>query len=251
MGKHIIIILLISLCAVEAKSEGLLEGITYYGRLGYNVGGTMPLGMPASIRSLNKYTLKATPAIEFDAYKPIDGKWGVMVGLRFENKGMKTDAEVKNYSMEMRQGGETLSGRFTGNVVTDVDQWMLSVPVRATFDISRKVRLHLGPYVSYLLNNSFEGYAYDGYLRVGDPTGEKVEMGNDEASRGDYDFSDDMRKWQFGIMAGADWYFSNRIGAFANLSWGLTGAFKSDFKTIEQTMYPIFGTIGITYKINR
>jgi len=250
MSKNIIIILLMSLCSVQAKSEGLLDDITYYGRLGYSVGGTMPLGMPSSIRRLNKYRLKANPAVEMDAYKPIGGTWGVMVGLRFENKGMKTDAEVKNYSMEMRQGVETLSGRFTGNVVTNSDQWMFTIPLQATLDLGEKVRLRLGPYISYLLSTKFDGYAYDGYLRVGNPIGEKVEMGNDEASRGDYDFSDDMRKWQLGVQAGADWYFAHRIGAFVNLSWGLTGAFKSDFKTIEQAMYPIFGTIGITYKLN-
>lgn len=250
MVKNIIIFLLLSVSTVKAWSGGLMDDVTTEVRLGYNIGGTMPLGMPASIRGLNKYTLKANPTIGADASKPLGEKWGLMVGLRFENKGMKTDAEVKNYSMEMRQGGETLSGRFTGGVVTDVDQWMLTVPIRATLNVARNVRLRLGPYVSYALSSSFEGYAYNGYLRVGDPTGEKVEMGNDEASRGDYDFGGDMRKWQLGVEAGADWHFSDRLGAFANLAWGLTGAFKSDFETIEQTMYPIFGTIGITYRIN-
>lgn len=248
MGKHFFILLLISLCSVGAKCEGLFDNISYYGCLGYSIGGTMPLGMPASIRSLEKYTLKTNAMLAIDAYKPLHGKWGIMVGLHLENKGMKTDAKVKNYSMEMRQGGETLSGRFTGYVVTDVEQCLLTLPVQATFDLG-EVRLRLGPYISNLLSGKFEGYAYDGYLRVGNPTGEKVEMGSDEASRGDYDFDDDMRKWQFGLKAGVDWQFSHRLGAYVDLSWGLTGVFKSDFKTIEQTMYPIFGTIGITYKL--
>ena len=51
------------------------------------------------------------------------------------------------------------------------------------------------------------------------------------------------------MNAGADWYFSKRWGAYADIAWGLTGIFKRDFKTIEQTMYPIFGTIGVTYKL--
>lgn len=250
MGKNIIIILLLSLCSMEAKCESLLDNVTYYGRLGYSVGGTMPLGMPASIRSLEKYTLKSNAILAVDTYKPLQGHWGVMVGLYLENKGMKTDAQVKNYSMEMRQGGETLKGRFTGYVVTDVEQCLFTIPVQATYNLGERVRLRLGPYASYALSTQFEGYAYNGYLRVGNPTGEKVEMGSDEASRGDYDFSGDMRKWQWGVKAGADWYFSRRIGAYVDLSWGLTGVFKSDFKTIEQTMYPIFGTIGITYKLN-
>ena len=100
------------------------------------------------------------------------------------------------------------------------------------------------------LSSSFDGYAYNGHLRVGDPTGTRVDLGTDEASRGTYDFSDDLRRVQFGIDVGADWQFSRRYGAYADLSWGLLGAFKSDFKTIEQTMYPIFGTIGLTYKFH-
>lgn len=250
MGKNIIVILILSVFSLQAKSEGLLDDVTYYGRLGYSIGGTMPMGMPASIRSLERYTLKSNVVLSVDTYKPLRGRWGMMMGLHLDNKGMKTDAQVKNYSMEMRQGGEILRGRFTGYVVTDVDQCELTVPMQGVYSLSDKVRLRLGFYVSYLLSNKFEGYAYDGYLRVGDPTGEKVELGNDEASRGDYDFSDDMRKWQLGVMAGADWYFSHHFGLYVDLSCGLTGVFKSDFNIIEQTMYPIFGTIGIIYKLN-
>lgn len=250
MKKSIIMALLLAIGTAQARCGNIFDNLTYYGRLGYNLGGTAPVGMPSSIRSLSKYTIKVNTTIALDAYKPVGGKWGLMGGFHIENKGMNTDARVKNYHMEMRQGGETLEGMFTGQVVTQVEQWMVTLPLQATYDISGKVRLKLGPYFSYLLSSKFDGYAYDGYLRVGSPVGEKVEMGTDEASRGDYDFSDDLRKWQFGVDIGADWYFSKRAGAYLDLSWGLSGVFKKDFKTIEQTMYPIYGTIGLTYKLN-
>lgn len=250
MKQNIIIALLLLLGTLSVRAENLLDGITYGARVGYSIGGTMPLGMPETIRGLNKYSLKRNLTLAFDIFKPMYKQWGLMSGLHLEGRTMKTDARVKNYKMEMRQSYETLSGRFTGNVVTNVSYWALTLPVQATYDLGSRFRLKLGPYLSYLLSNTFDGYAYDGYLRVGDPTGEKVEMGNEEASRGDYDFSSDMRKWQFGLGAGADWRFSGRIGAYVDVSWGLTGVFKKDFKTIEQTMYPIFGTIGITYKLN-
>ena len=73
-------------------------------------------------------------------------------------------------------------------------------------------------------------------------------MGHSPEDRGNYDMTDDMRNAQFGIMAGADWLILNHFGVYVDLSWGLTGVFHSDFKTIEQTLYPIFGTIGISYK---
>ena len=193
--------------------------------------------------------VKANGTIALDAYKPLNGRWGLIAGFHVESKGMKTDAKVKNYHMEIRQGGETLDGMFTGNVVTDVDMWMVTLPLQATYTTG-KVRLKAGPFLSYLLSSNFSGYAYDGHLRVGNPTGTRVDLGTDEASRGTYDFSDDLRRVHFGVDVGADWQFSRRYGAYADLSWGLIGAFKRDFKTIEQTMYPIFGSIGITYKFN-
>ena len=54
---------------------------------------------------------------------------------------------------------------------------------------------------------------------------------------------------QRGIEAAIDWRLASHVGAFAELNWGLTGIHHSDFKTIEQTLYPIFATIGINYKL--
>ena len=169
---------------------------------------------------------------------------------------MRTDAGVKGYHMKIVRGGEELEGVFTGDVVTKVDMSLITVPLQITYDLNPQVRLKLGPYVSYVSASKFEGWAYDGYLRrqeegheKGDPTGQKVMLGHNEGERGDYDFSDDMRTWQFGIDFGADWYITKRWGLKADLSWGLTGIFQKDFDTIEQTMYPIYGTIGVIYQL--
>ena len=52
-----------------------------------------------------------------------------------------------------------------------------------------------------------------------------------------------------GVDFGIDWRLNNRWGICADLSWGLNGVFKKDFETIEQTMYPIYGSVGITYQL--
>ena len=172
-----------------------------------------------------------------------------MTGIHYENKGMKTDARVKNYHMQMRYGEQVIEGMFTGNVVTIVEQNLVTLPVLATYDVARNVRLKLGPYFSYVATHKFSGNAYDGYLREGDPTGQKVELGHDEGERGEYDFTNNLRKWQLGIDAGADWYLTQRLGVYADISWGLTPIFKSDFKTIEQKLYPLYGSVGIVYRL--
>lgn len=250
MKKTIITLLLVAFVGLqEALAIDIFGDLKYMVRLGYSLGGTAPVGMPATIRSLDKYTPTNNTLLGLDAYKPLTEKWGLQAGFHYQNKGMKTDAKVKGYSMEMRRGDETLSGLFTGNVVTEVDEWMVTLPLQVTYNVSPNLRLKFGPYFSYVLSNNFSGYAYDGYLRVGDPTGDKVELGHVEGERGDYDFTEDLRHWQFGLDLGADWFFSNHFGAYAGLSWGLTTIFRKDFHVIEQSLYPIYGSIGLTYKL--
>lgn len=250
MKKTIITLLLVAFVGLhEALAIDIFGDLRYMVRLGYSLGGTAPVGMPATIRSLDKFTPTNNTLLGLDAYKPLTDKWGLQAGFHYQNKGMKTDAKVKGYSMEMRRGDETLSGLFTGNVVTEVDEWMVTMPLQVAYNVSPKLRLKFGPYFSYVLSNNFSGYAYDGYLRVGDPTGDKVELGHAEGERGDYDFTEDLRHWQFGLDLGADWFFSNRFGAYAGLSWGLTNIFRKDFHVIEQSLYPIYGSIGLTYKL--
>ncbi len=251
--KNIIRHIAIAIAAVMVSATAVAQqdsesGIKIRGRVGYSLGATTPMGIPEEVREIKSYNPKANISVGVDIQKNLSSRWGVMAGVHFENKGMKADVDIKAYDMkELRQGDQTLAGYFTGGVVIDVTQWMLTIPVMASFDF-RKVQVHAGPYLSVLVNHDFSGYAYDGYLRQDTPTGAKVEMGHQPEDRGNYDLSENLRDQQFGIMAGADWQFARHLGAYIDLSWGLTGIFKSDFKTIEQTLYPIFGTIGVCYK---
>ena len=233
----------------STRAEGFLSDTQIWTRLGYNIGGTAPVGLPASIRALNKFAILPNLQIGVEVAKPLSKTWGIETGLRLENKAMEIDAEVKNYKMEITRGDQILAGMFTGNVTTFVDEWMITLPVLATLNISEKVQLKAGPYASLLLTHGFDGYAYDGYLRVDNPTGPKVELGSEIGKRGDYNFSDDMRRMQVGLEAAVDWHLASRVGAFAELNWGLTGVHHSDFNTIEQTLYPIFATIGFNYRL--
>lgn len=248
--KTLIIAMVLVTTALTAQAKiKILEGWNYIARLGYNIGGTAPIGMPASIRSLNSYKLQPNFSLGFDVQKPMKQNWGVLAGVHIENKGMEVDADVKNYHTAMVKGGDRLEGYYTGSQYTNVEEWMVTFPIMATYSIGKKVMLKAGPYLSYVSTRIFNGYAHDGYLRVGTPTGNRIMIGNTEGKRGDYDFSDDMRRFQCGIDVGVDWQFHHRWGAYADLQWGLNGVHKSSFNTIEQTLYPIFGTFGITYKL--
>ena len=218
-------------------------------RLGYSIGGTSPLPLPAGIRKLNNYTFQPNLHFGFDVTHNVTEHVGVLFGIHYENKGMHVDADVKNYHEEIVRGGESLAGQFTGSVTTKVREWMLTVPIQATYNFNDKVVLRFGPYFSLLTDKSFTGYAHNGYLRQGDPTGPKIVLGDTRETRGDFDFSANMRDLQWGLDLGADWYVYKRWGVYADISWGLCGIHEKSFKTIEQTLYPIYGTLGVTYNI--
>ena len=48
---------------------------------------------------------------------------------------------------------------------------------------------------------------------------------------------------------GLDWQLSRRLGLSADLDWGFSGLFQSNFTTVEQTLYPIYGTLGLFYQL--
>lgn len=247
-NKLIIGAFLVLLTSLPVAAEGFFDDVEMKARLGYSIGGTAPLGMPASIRSIEAFHVTPNFQIGFDVAKPLRGQWGVQTGLMLENKGMDGEVMTKAYRMKVRMDESEMEGYYTGRVRQKVTEWMLTLPVQATYQLGQKVRVKAGPYVSLLIDKDFSGYAADGYLRKDDPTGLKVVMGNKEGEWATYDFSEDMRNLQMGIAAGVDWQLHRNIGLSADVNWGLTGIFKKDFKTVEQTLYPIYGTIGAFYK---
>lgn len=245
----IAITMLVALMPAKAVAGDFWGDLQVNGRAGYNIGGTAPVPLPRTIRSIESYTLTPSFMVGVDAEHSFDDNWGLMAGLRIENKAMKGAVKTKAYHMELVRGNSVMDGLFTGKVEQNVTEWMVTIPVEATLNVSRVVKLKMGPYISYVFSRSFDGIASDGYLRQGTSTGPKILLGNKEGEWATYDFSDDMRSLQFGIALGADFKVGNRWGLSADLNWGLTGIFNSDFKTVEQTLYPIYGTVGVFYRL--
>lgn len=132
---------MLTLFSAQAWSESWFKNTNVYARVGYSIGGTAPLDMPATIRKLNSYSPRSNVNAGVELYKPLNSHWGMATGIYIENKGMKTDATVKNYHMEITRGGETLEGLFTGNVSTTVRQWMWTLPILATYELGSHFRL--------------------------------------------------------------------------------------------------------------
>ena len=177
-------------------------------------------------------------------------KWGVISGLRLENKGMRTKATVKNYGMEIimfdaANKQYSLKGNWTGGVRTKVQNAYLTIPVLAAYKVNNRWSIKAGPYFSYMMDGDFSGHVYDGYLRKDNPTGSKVTFDNGAIAT--YDFTHDLRKFQWGVQLGADWKAFKHLKVYADLNCGLNDIFKKDFKTITFDMYAVYLNIGFGY----
>lgn len=232
----------------EKEHKGLLRsalvGLNYKIKAGFNIGGTSPLPLPREIREIRSYNPTLAIAIEGDVCKRFDhSKWGMLIGLRLETKGMKTDARVKNYHMEMTaDDGGYMTGAWTGYVKTKVRNTYLSFPVLATCQVSKRWEVRFGPYFSYVMDRDFSGSAYDGYLRNIDPTGEKAYVTN-----ATYDFSDDLRRFQWGLQLGGEWRAYKHLSLYADIEWGLNSIFPKGFESVTFDMYPIYANLGFAY----
>lgn len=215
---------------------------------GYNLGGSTPMPLPAEIRKINSWSPGFSPTLAFHATRWINSDWGLTSGLEIDIKGMTIDADVKYWYTDLVVGsGEQVgnfSGTFSGKNKTKVMNGYITIPVLGTYRLNHLWTFHAGGYVSLLQDEKFEGTASDGYIRNGGPTGEIVKV-----TEATYDFSNELRKVDAGIMAAADWNFTRRMAVKGQLSWGLVPLFPSDFKGISYKMYNIYMMLGLAYRL--
>lgn len=237
--------LLTPLCAFALLSSAAQAGDIRV-RAGYNLGGIAPMSLPAEIRKINSYNPGFGFMIGADYHRTFNEQWGYSIGLRLDNVRMRTNATVKNYHTRITREGETIEGNFTGRVKTHASVFYMKLPVLAEWQPSPKWTVKAGPYLSLNADGKFKGDVYDGYLRRGNPTGERIDI--QEEGQASYDFSQELATFGGGVIFGADYYITPKVGIFGEVDWGFSRAFRTSFKTISFTMYPVHGTLGVVYK---
>jgi len=192
----------------------------------------MPFPLPENISKVESYSPNLFPAIGAEALKWLNKKIGVSAGLNFENKGMKSTASVKEYSMNI---GE--SGKFTGLVDTEANLYYLGLPISAHYAIMENFSIYAGAYYAYLLNGKFKGVS-DGSLNNGSyPT----EIDNEK-----YDFSNELKNYDAGLSIGLSFLpYNEHILLSLDFNYGLVSVFQSD--DIAGDMQNIYGKFSIGY----
>ncbi|NPE48953.1 porin family protein [Sphingobacterium prati] len=221
--------------------------IDYSVQAQFSIGGSSPLGLPKTIRKIESYNPGLQVGLEANATKwlPENKQWGIRAGIRFEAKGMKTEARVKNYLTEIVKDNSKVRGYYTGKVETNVQNTYLTLPVLAVYKLSDHWNLYGGLYFSALLDNTFDGNVSDGYLRQNTPTGTKITF--EEGSQASYDFSDNIRKFHWGAQLGTEWKMNRHFKLLTDLTYGFNNILEKDFTSIDFGMHNIYLNVGFGY----
>lgn len=228
------------------------RNFTYKVKAGFNIGGTSPLPIPAQIREIKSYNPLLGLSLGAEATYHFNERWGIMSGLKFENKGMSTHARVKSYkmSMDITDGGTTgkVNGYFTGDVKTKVRNDYLTIPVAVVWRISPRWEVNGGIFTSILLNGGFTGEAFDAggtgeaYIRDTDPTGEKIGV-----TSATYDLSKDVRNFNFGLLLGGSWNAYRQLWVYGDFTMAANSIFPKNFGSIPFRMYNVYLNLGLAF----
>lgn len=215
--------------------------------LGFNLGGTTPMGLPAEIRKIGGYRPTVNLVVGASAtYTPVP-RWGVSAGLVFETKGMNTSIKVKNYhlTMSIQEGDDRgeKTGYFTGDIRNKTKITYLTIPVNAVFRPDKYWQVEAGPYFSFALDRSFIGHVDGGTMH------ETPLMPAIGVSKAEYDYSSDIRRFDCGLGVGGSRRVYRGLSVKARLTWGLMSVLAPSRRKIDMDTYNVYLNVGFTYTL--
>ena len=223
--------------------QGASDRITHSVMIGYNIGATAPFSLPNTIRGINSYSLLFTPAVSYEIHYQLSESWGIGSGLRFDGKGMKISDSVQYFHTIITMDDGEFEGDFTGTNQTNSKNLYLSVPIYGVYK-SGFWNFELGGYVAHTLSRRFDGSVSDGYIRKGNSLGEKVLI-----EKAVFDFADQVKNWDWGIIAGANRRIGEHWGVNSDVQLGLEPIFPKSFRGVGYDLRNIYLTIGVSYNL--
>ncbi|GEM_PF-5003846 len=211
--------------------------------LGVNMGATTPVPIPKQL-DITSYNPKFNPRFGADLTYYFNPRFGIGTGLTMDWKGMKVNTRVDevHLSVDVPQVG-TLTGYVTGKNTTQVSTLYLTQPIYASCRFNSRWQIKGGIYLAEALSRSFKGNVRDVDIVVETPVIQEREV-----PYATLNYGDDVRRFDMGLLAGAEFRMNSHIGFYADLSWGLTPYFSREVP-IHFTMRNIYFSLGVTYRL--
>ncbi|WP_329904625.1 outer membrane beta-barrel protein [Porphyromonas pogonae] len=211
--------------------------------VGLNVGATTPIPKPKSVEHVYTWHPHMNYAVKgWGTYRFNDAPYlGLTTGIELERKGMDATTRVKDIDIKMAKYGFP-GEKFSGDNYTEVNNSYITVPfLFSIITANDRLRLHLGFYASYTMQNTFKVTLDGDGLIDGKPM--------QEGGLVDFDFSDQIASYDFGYRFGIDYYFTSRIAVTGQANIGMSSAIKNKFDVMPFDLHNAYGFLGISYRL--
>ncbi|MCC8036215.1 MAG: PorT family protein [Rikenellaceae bacterium] len=229
--------------ALRGSAQTLGRGHDLSFVAGFNIGATTPVPIPSGLK-ITGYNPRFNPKVGANFGYFFNDHWGMGTGFLLSWKRMKVNTKVTevHLTVDVPDIGE-LTGYVTGKNTTKVSTLYLDKPIYGIYRINPKWQVKAGVYLASVLSRNFKGTVHDITIVVESPV--EQERGYDYAT---FDYSKSARKLDIGLFTGAEFRMNQRIGFFAEFTWGLRPYFHSKVP-IEFVMRNIYFSTGMTFRL--
>lgn len=214
--------------------------------LGLGVGGSVPVPIPNTISEMS-WSPDLCFTFGYNERFAITRSFGVKLGVQIEHVGMDAVAEVSQIHTQAIVDGDKVEGIFNGRNETHLRVTYLRIPLLLSLKPGSKWNFCAGMHASFKLTGTFEGAVSDGYIRMGDATGERVNI--DGKSPYPDNFSDEIAGFVWGPEIMVERYFNKNVSVFADINASLNSVLKPDFKGLDFQMYNFYAFLGTSIKL--
>lgn len=252
----IIIALVVFFFSLSLKAQEMDKKIDWYFVGGINIGSTAPIPFPGSHLDVKGVTLKFNPQLGANAIYNFDEKWGVGVGLTLDWKSMSVRTKVHDvYSsiivptaIEGIPAGTVLHGHIEGKASTKTDMIYLTQSFFGTYRFNHKWQIRLGGYIAETLKREFKGSVSDVLIIADKVNGNPIGEMEKDIPYATFDFSKNVRKFETGLLTGAEYQLNDNVGFYGHFTWTLNPYFSGE-NPLDFTTRNLFGNLGVTYRL--
>ncbi len=218
---------------------------TLEAQLGVQMGGAIPI--PLTALSGTESAVHASMGLCSQAAvlgsRYLSPQWRLYAGVAYAASGFEADARVSNQRIKEKDAnGQTTEKYFTG--VSHIEQSFafLEVPIYAQLSLSLRSKLLMGIYGGYQITGMFKTTAKKGFTGVNPD-----EVGASVTAPILSDFSQDLRAFDFGMLAGYEFIVMTHLSAALRFSFSPIDIFASGRDFFDYSMHQLRGTLTLTY----
>lgn len=244
--------LLFSVLAAEAQvvtenNPGKPSRFEFDFNLGLGVGGSAPIPIPNTISEMS-WSPELCFTFGYNERFAVTRNFGVKLGIQLQHVGMDATAKVYQIHTQAIVEDAQVEGIFSGYNETKLRVTYLRIPLLLSLKTnSDKWIFSAGAHASFKLTGTFEGSVSDGYIRLGDATGERVEI--DGKSLYPDTFSDELAGFVWGPEILIERCFNRNVSVFADVNASLNSVLKPDFKGLDFQMHNFYVFLGTSIKL--